>query len=128
HPHLHRAYMSLAPWVSLAPVVVAASFAAGSNVIAARVVSRTSPFVHCADGGANVFAGAEVEPSIATDAAGKRIVIVYQQDRFADAASRGIVASYSADRGRTWRRSVLPVGFCAEQHDTEPFRVSDPWV
>jgi hypothetical protein len=75
-----------------------------------------------------VFLNSEVEPSVAIDAGRRRVVIAYQQDRFADAAARGIATSYSSDAGKTWRRSVIPVGFCALRRDTRPFRASDPWV
>jgi hypothetical protein len=96
--------------------------------VSAPTISRPSPFRHCRDGHRRVFVNGEVEPSLALDPARRTIVVVYQQDRFADAAARGIAASFSSDGGRTWRRSVLPVGFCARNRDTEPFRTSDPWV
>src|SRR5438552_1284125 len=86
-----------------------------SQSVAAVTVSKASPFRRCHDGPSHAFFDGEVEPSIALDPARDRIVIVYQQDRFPDGAARGIAASFSADRGRSWRRSVLPVGFCA--HD-----------
>jgi hypothetical protein len=70
----------------------------------------------------------EVEPSVAIDTARRRVVIAYQQDRFADAAARGIATSYSSDAGKTWTQSVIPVGFCALRRATRPFRASDPWV
>jgi hypothetical protein len=91
-------------------------------------VSRTSPFRNCGDGQLRVFVNAEVEPSIAFDASRKHLVVVYQQDRFPDGAARGIAADSSVDDGRTWRRSVVPVGFCAGSREPQPFRTSDPWV
>ncbi len=91
-------------------------------------ISKPSPFRNCADDHTRAFLNAEVEPSLALDSARRRIVVAYQQDRFADAAARGIAASFSADGGRTWNRSVLPVGFCAHGQDPQPFRTSDPWV
>jgi hypothetical protein len=96
--------------------------------VSADTISRPSPFRQCADGHMGVFVNAEVEPSLALEPKRRRIVVSYQQDRFADAAARGIAASFSDDGGRSWKRSVLPVGFCAHSRNRQPFRTSDPWV
>ena len=110
--------------------VVNAEGAAARRGAAARAVtvSKPSPFRTCPDHQNRVFVNSEVEPSLAIDAARRRVVIAYQQDRFGDAAARGIATSYSRDGGRSWKRSVIPSGFCALRRDTQPFRVSDPWV
>lgn len=99
-----------------------------ASSVSALTISWPSPFRHCRDGRRGVFLNGEVEPSVALDPVRRTIVVAYQQDRFADAAARGIAASFSSDGGRIWRRSVLPVGFCARHQKTEPFRTSDPWV
>ena len=119
-------FLALAGWLLQVPSssTAAQDVAAVSSV----TVSKPSPFRSCADGQRHVFVNGEEEPSLAIVSGRRRIVVAYQQDRFADAAARGIAVSTSADGGRTWTRSVLPIGFCALGHDTEPFRVSDPWV
>jgi BNR repeat-like domain len=106
----------------------AGSTAGGTGAVSVRAISKPSPFRRCPDGHGRVFVNGEVEPSLALDPMRRRVVVVYQQDRFADAAARGIAASFSADGGKTWKRSVLPVGFCALGRETQPFRTSDPWV
>ena len=100
----------------------------GVASVSALTISRPSPFRHCRDGSRGVFVNGEVEPSVAVDSSRRTVVVAYQQDRFADAAARGIAVSFSSDGGRTWTRSVLPVGFCALNRQTQPFRTSDPWV
>lgn len=117
--------------LALVPCLLLPSALRGEREVAsvsALTISRPSPFRHCRDGGRGVFVNGEVEPSIAFDPSRRTVVVAYQQDRFADAAARGIAASFSSDGGRTWRRRVLPVGFCALDQNTAPFRTSDPWV
>ena len=125
--------LPLRPVVGLLLVFVCVAHVPGAAARQARpapavTVSELSPFRTCPDGQNRVFVNSEVEPSLAIDTARHRVVIAYQQDRFADAAARGIATSYSSDSGKTWRRSVIPVGFCALRRDTQPFRASDPWV
>jgi len=92
-------------------------------------VSVSSPFARCRDGQPTVVRNAEVEPSLALDPRQRRhIVVLYQQDRYRDGAARGIATATSSDGGRTWSRSVIPVGLCATGSDRAPFRLSDPWV
>ncbi|HKP18873.1 MAG TPA: sialidase family protein [Gaiellaceae bacterium] len=108
---------------------VALAAAAAPRVPPPTTISSPSPLAGCQDGqDADVVPRAEVEPSLAFDARRpQRIVVVYQEDRFRNGAARAIASSVSADGGRTWRRSVLPVGFCATGA-SQPFRVTDPWV
>src|SRR4051812_32681494 len=111
-------------WVTSAAVgTAAASIAAG-----VATVSAPTPFSSCPDNAQTVVQNAEVEPSLAVDPhRPARAYVAYQQDRFRDGAARGIVVATTSDGGRTWRRSVIQVGFCATG-TREPFRVTDPWV
>ena len=101
---------------------------AHAGAVTAIRISKPSPFRNCPDGQLRVFVNGEVEPSIALGRKGRRMVVVYQQDRFPDGAARGIAASFSTTGGRSWKRSVLPVGLCALGRDPQPIRTSDPWV
>ena len=108
-------------------VGVAVPLSPGTGAV--TTVSGPSQFAGCRDGQPKVVPDAEVEPSLAVDPRdAHRIVAVYQQDRFRDGAARGIAAAASTDGGRSWRRSVLPVGPCATGKTGPPFRLSDPWV
>ena len=111
-------------------VFLPSSSAAGTRAgaVTAIRISKPSPFRNCPDGQLRVFVNGEVEPSIALGRTGRWIVVVYQQDRFPDGAARGIAASFSTTGGRSWKRSVLPVGLCAHGRDPQPVRTSDPWV
>src|SRR5262249_54301592 len=71
-----------------------------------------------------LFANAEVEPSIAADAAGRRLVVMYQEDRASLGGAGGLDVTSSADGGATWRKPVRLFGEC----DASAARVSDPWV
>src|ERR1051325_5325499 len=91
-------------------------------------VSAPTPFSNCRDDPRTVVRNAEVEPSLAVDPRRPaRVYVAYQQDRFRDGAARGVVVATTNDAGRSWRRSVVQVGFCATGART-PFRVTDPWV
>jgi hypothetical protein len=108
--------------------VAGAAARSQADPVATVRVSGPSPFLHCPDRQARVFVNGEVEPALAVDPKRGRLVIVYQQDRFPDGAARGIAAGFSTNGGRTWARSVLPVGLCARARDLQPVRTSDPWV
>ncbi len=93
-------------------------------------VSGPTPFGGCASGGLDgLFAGAEVEPSLAVDPSDpKRLIAAWQQDRYSTGAARGLVAATSGDGGRTWQRVTLPFSLCAGGQTTGWGRASDPWV
>jgi hypothetical protein len=99
---------------------------AAARGLTAATISFPSPFAACRSNGGNAFENAEVEPSIAVAPGDRRVIVVYQQDRFPDAAARGIAGSVSDDGGGTWRRTLIPVGACAG--GLGPARTSDPWV
>src|SRR4051794_30516831 len=111
-------------WVASAAVgTAAASIAAG-----VATGSAQTPFSSCPGNAQTGLQNAEVEPSVAVDPRRPaRAYVAYQQDRFSDGAARGVVVGTTSDGGRTWRRSVVRVGFCATG-TREPFRVTDPWV
>ena len=75
-------------------------------------VSGASPFASCtADSGqtGTNFANTEVEPWVdvnPTDA--NNIVATWQQDRWSDGGSRGLVAGVSKDGGQSWTEVVIP--------------------
>jgi hypothetical protein len=115
--------------VVLAAVVpsVAARADAGFGLVR---VSQVNPYAGCTIGGTPnsvLFAGAEVEPSVATDPGRPgRVVGAWQQDRWNDGGAHGIVAGFSTDAGHTFRDVPWPVSRCAGGLDYE--RASDPWV
>lgn len=91
-----------------------------------------SPFASCtADRvrkqiGTN-YPNTAIEPWIdANPAKPDNLIAGWQQDRWSNGGSRGLVAGYSKDGGRTWRRSVPPgVTVCS---GGQYVRASDPWV
>jgi hypothetical protein len=101
-------------------------------------ISGADPFAACtADDVAGqpgtVFPNSIVEPWVdvnPTDAA--NIVAGYQQDRWSNGGSRGLVSSFSTDGGATWTQVVIPkVNLCsggtvANGGDFQ--RSTDPWL
>jgi hypothetical protein len=107
-----------------------AAGAAGPGTGLVRVSSGT-PFAGCTIGGtptSTLYPGAEVEPSVATARFfGGEVVGAWQQDRWSDGGSRGLVAAFSRDGGRTFGRVPWPVSRCAP--GGLPYdRASDPFV
>ncbi len=68
-------------------------------------LSGPSPFTGCAPGGTDgLMADGAIEPNLATDPSDpRRMAVVWPQDR-----QRGLVAAFTKDGGRTWKRSVVP--------------------
>jgi hypothetical protein len=95
-------------------------------------VSGQSPFATCtADDPARqigtLYPDSEIEPWIdANPRDPANLIVVWQQDRWSNAAARGLAAGWTADGGRTWTTVVPPgVSKCAGGvYD----RASDPWV
>ena len=106
----------------------ASSFAASPPV----QVSGASPFgEHCglATRGptSHVFRDSEVEPWIDVNPAnGNNIVGSWQQDRWSDGGSRGLVAGVSKDGGQSWILS--PVRGTSKCTGGNYDRASDPWL
>jgi hypothetical protein len=111
-----------------APIVLAAS--AGPLV----QVSSTTPFnATCGDfpgtipGPGTLYVDSEVEPWVAVNPVHpNNIVGFYQQDRWSNGGSRGLVASVSTDSGANW--IIVPVPGITDCTGGPWERASDPWV
>jgi hypothetical protein len=123
--------------VALAFALVLATGAglAGASPIATGPlvqVSGASPFAGCtADGAATqsgtVFANSEVEPWVDVNPTNPSNVLgVWQQDRWSNGGSRGLVAGASLDGGATWTTVPIP-GIVACTGGAYQ-RSTDPWV
>jgi hypothetical protein len=71
-----------------------------------------------------LIANAEVEPSLASDDAGRKLVVVFQEDRSSRGGAGSIVVVTSSDGGSSWRSPTRLFGSCAPS--ARP--VSDPWA
>ena len=98
-------------------------------------VSAASPFADGCDGvvaTGTLFANSEVEPMVAVDPTNPADLIgVWQQDRWSNGGSRGLLTGYSSDGGRTWARTAAPLSRCAggnAANGGDYERASDPWV
>jgi hypothetical protein len=96
-------------------------------------VSGTSPFADCtADNVAGQvgrnFPNSEVEPWVDVNPLdATNIVGSWQQDRWSNAGSRGLVAGVSTDGGKAWTQVVIPgITTCSGNPDFK--RASDPWL
>jgi hypothetical protein len=93
------------------------------------LVSGPSPYATCgndAQSGTN-YVNAEVEPHVAVNPTNPdNILGVWQQDRWSNGGSHGLVAGYSLDGGLSWAETPLPFSACANGLGYE--RASDPWV
>src|SRR5258707_10827086 len=88
-----------------------------ANPLSLTLVSGPSPFANCTAGsgpGAVNFTNAEVEPYVAINPANsKNIIGVWQQDRWNDGGSHGLVAGFSSNGGKTWSVTPQPLSICA---------------
>jgi len=97
-------------------------------------VSAPSPFVANCDGVAptgTLFANSEVEPSVAISPVDPNNLIgAWQQDRWSDGGSRGIVTGVSQDGGVTWSLHPMPFSRCGGGASSggNYARATDPWV
>jgi hypothetical protein len=127
--------------IAVAIAVLAAAVvvgAAGSGVFtstAPSVASKPSPFPVGCEGvpqSGTLYENAEVEPRVAVDPANSRhIVGVFQQDRWSNGGSHGLVTSTSFDGGATWAESWAHFSICAGgnvANGGDFQRASDPWV
>jgi Neuraminidase (sialidase) len=118
---------------------------AGASVTAPVQVTGPSPFVPgCAGAGhdptGTLNEDAEVEPWVAADPTDPNNVAgSWQQDRWSDGGSHGLVASASTDGGSTWNANTFAdFSRCplfahygdpdAQEPGKEFDRASDPWV
>jgi titin len=73
------------------------------------------------------YLNSEVEPRLAADPRNpSHLVAVWQQDRWSDGGSRGIMAGVSTDGGLSWTNVAIP-GVSKVTGGPLP-RASDPWV
>src|SRR4051812_8712381 len=125
---------------TLAGAALLGSYGGAANAVQLGDLIRItgpSPFANCtaddvpgqtdpANGIVN-YPNSEIEPWVASDPRNpNRLLTGWQQDRWSDGGSRGLVAGVSTNGGATWR-TVLPgrVTKC----EGGPFtRASDPWV
>jgi hypothetical protein len=119
--------------VLLVPQVAwASSFVAGPLV----QVSGTSPFpAGCGlapedpndPAASRLYLNSEVEPWVDVNPAnGDNITGSWQQDRWSDGGSRGLVAGVSLDNGQSW--TLSPVTGTSQCTGGEYDRASDPWL
>jgi hypothetical protein len=90
-------------------------------------VSAASPFsAGCGGTGGTLYINAEVEPHIAVNPANPgHFLGAWQQDRWSNGSSRGVVTAASLDGGFTWTLSAPRFSQCAGGGYQ---RASDPWV
>jgi hypothetical protein len=125
---------------SLRPVLVAGMTALSTTTVLASTpsvsppvtVSGPSPFATCpfgarTTGRSTIFVNAEVEPRVAVDPSdANHLVGVWQQDRWNDCGSHGLMAATSTNGGATWSQSSAAFDKC--EGNTDYDRASDPWV
>lgn len=123
------------------PVAPAITLNASAPVMAAAVAdplylaSAASPFAAGCEGevqaGTN-YVNAEVEPYLAIHPADpQRMVGVWQQDRWSNGSSRGVMSATTLDGGQTWTRRPIPFSRCGggtAANGGNFSRVSNPWV
>jgi len=107
---------------------VPSNFTAGPLV----QVSQGDPFADCtADDPSHqsgrLYPDSELEPRVSIDPNDPtHMVGVWQQDRWADGASRGVVAGVTFDGGQDWQEVIIPgLSRCS---GGSTLRASDPWV
>jgi hypothetical protein len=127
-----RAFLAVPPLLLALAIAVgvasASTFTSGPLV----QVSGASPFAGCtADAvgtqSGTVFVGSEVEPWIDVNPTNTaNLVGIWQQDRWSNGGSRGLVAGVSMNGGSSWTSVPIPgVTLCAGG----PYqRATDPWV
>lgn len=98
-------------------------------------VSAPSPFAASCDGVAatgTLFTNSEVEPSVAISPVDPNNLIgVWQQDRWSNGGSHGIVTGVSQDGGITWSLHPMPFSRCgggSSANGGNYARATDPWV
>ena len=133
-PCLSRAPAAPAVFSTLA-LATAALIASGlpAAADAPQPLSGPSPFATCklkGEKGKN-YLNAVVEPWVDVNPTDpKHLVAAWQQDRWSNGGSRGIMSAYSTDGGVNWLRVVVPrINKCSGgQGEFAYNRVSDPWT
>ncbi len=79
-----------------------------------------------------VYPNAEVEPAVAVNPINpSNVIAAWQQDRWSDGGSQGLMTAASFDTGHSWSRSAAPVSRCAggsPANGADYERASDPWL
>src|SRR5262249_19159578 len=91
-------------------------------------VSGASTFTNCITPGqfGTNYLNAEVEPRLAVDPLDpKHLVGVWQQDRWSNGGSNGLMTGVPSDGGLNWTRTAVPYTICTGGTFQ---RASDPWV
>jgi hypothetical protein len=119
--------------VALAAATVTAQAAPLTATAPVQVSGATSPFAGCAGGatgGGTNFADSEVEPWIdANPTNARNMVGYYQQDRWSNGGSKGLVATVSFDGGASWTQTIPnQLTVCTAGSNALFDRASDPWV
>ena len=102
-------------------------------VPASILVWGLSPFTpDCGGFGGTLYINSEVEPHLAVDPRDPNHLIgVWQQDRWSNGSSRGLLAGVSFDGGATWRASQAPFSTCSggiAANGGGYVRATDPWI
>jgi hypothetical protein len=129
---LRRAGLSVAICGALLSLLSGAANAAPYVTSGQVRVSQGDPFAACtaddvaAQPGTN-YPATEVEPWVDVNPANTANVAgIWQQDRWSDGGSRGLVAGVTLDGGATWRSVVIPDGSRCSGGIYD--RTSDPWL
>ena len=95
-------------------------------------VSAFAPGCDSVAASGTLFQNAEVEPMLAVDPTNaSNLIGVWQQDRWSNGGSHGLMTGYSSDGGRTWGRTAAAFSRCAggnAGNGGNYERASDPWV
>src|SRR5262245_55187637 len=133
----HRTQVAGVAALSLAvPLLTPPAAATPTTTAAPTQVSGSSPIAGCRLDGVQrrqLFRNSEAGPYVAINPADpNNLVAVWQQDRYSNGGSQGIVTASSTDGGVTWRMnrrsrsSVCTGGTRAAGGNFQ--RASDPWV
>ena len=98
--------------------------------------SGADPFSACTDGttgGGSVYPGTSLEPQVAVNPTDSTNIIgVFQQDRWTNGGSKGLVAARSTNTGTSWSLTWPEFSTCADDLGTTYTptfnRSSDPWI
>jgi hypothetical protein len=99
------------------------------------LLSASSPFAANCDpvvATGTLYMNAEVEPTAAVNPVSPtNLIAAWQQDRWSDGGSHGLVTAASFDAGHSWTRSVPTVSHCSggsTANGADYERASDPWL
>jgi hypothetical protein len=128
---MRRALVLIGVLVGLPFLAVAGLAGTISATTPVQASANSSPFASCtADAGqvGTNFPNTEVEPWVDVNPTNaKNIVAAWQQDRWSNGGSRGLVAGVSKNGGTTWSQVVIPkLSACSGSSVWK--RASDPWV